>query len=229
MRKIINKVFLFLIVFNLGILNVFADNIDSSRISSLTVSYQYDDISIEDSFVSVYFLASINDTGLYQFRDSYLDISFDPSGMNTSDISSKAEEVFSYINQMQIQPDFYKSTNHEGVSYFSDLVPGLYLVSVDSKILGEFRYDSSPMLLTIPTLDNGTYQYDVLMNVKTQREENEPDVIPPEITDSDEEVPNTLDDIYGYVVFFSVSVLIFLGVIIYILKQKGEGENEEKK
>ena len=95
MRKIINKVFLFLIVFNLGILNVFADNIDSSRISSLTVSYQYDDISIEDSFVSVYFLASINDTGLYQFRDSYLDISFDPSGMNTSDISSKAEEVFS--------------------------------------------------------------------------------------------------------------------------------------
>ena len=67
------------------------------------------------------------------------------------------------------------------------------------------------------------------MNVKTQREENEPEVIPPEITDSDEEVPNTLDDIYGYVVFFSVSVLIFLGVIIYILKQKGEGENEEKK
>ena len=229
MRKIINKVFLFLVVLNFGILNVFADNIDSSRASSLTVSYQYDDVSISDALVSIYFLANINANGTYQFRDSYLDVSFDPSDMSTSDISLKAEEVFSYINQIQIQPDFYKSTNHEGVSYFSNLVPGLYLVSVDSKTLGEFRYDSSPMLLTIPTLDNGTYQYDVLMNVKTQREENEPEIIPPEITDSNEEVPNTLDDIYGYVVFFSISVLIFLGVIIYILKQKGEGENEEKK
>lgn len=229
MRKIINKVFLFLVVLNFGILNVFADNIDSSRASSLTVSYQYDDVSISDALVSIYFLANINANGTYQFRDSYLDVSFDPSDMSTSDISLKAEEVFSYINQIQIQPDFYKSTNHEGVSYFSNLVPGLYLVSVDSKTLGEFRYDSSPMLLTIPTLDNGTYQYDVLMNVKTQREENEPETIPPEIMDSNEEVPNTLDDIYGYVVFFSISVLIFLGVIIYILKQKGEGENEEKK
>ena len=228
MKKTINKIFLFLVVFSFGILNVFADNIDPSRDSSLTVSYQYDDISITDSLVSIYFLASVDASGNYQFQNSYLDIAFDPAGITASDISLKAEEILSYINKLQISSDFNIKTNQEGISNFSNLVPGLYLVTASSKTLGDYRYDSSPNLLTIPTLENGTYQYNVLMNVKTEREKIEQVIIPPGDVDNGEKVPNTLDNIYLYVGLLIISILVIIGVIIYILKKKGEGKNENK-
>ena len=228
MKRIINKIFLFLVVFSFGILSVFADNIDLSRNSSLTVSYQYDDISITETLVSVYFLASIDVNGNYQFQDNYLDIAFDLSSISTSDISLKAKEIYSYINQEQILSDFNIKTDQEGISNFSNLVPGLYLVSTSSKVLGDYRYDSSPVLLTIPTLENGTHQYNVLMNVKAERQKIEQEVIPPGVTDSGEMVPNTLDNIYLYVGLLIISILAIFGVIIYILKKKGEGKSENK-
>ena len=102
------------------------------------------------------------------------------------------------------------------------------MVTASSKTLGDYRYDSSPNLLTIPTLENGTYQYNVLMNVKTEREKIEQVIIPPGDVDNGEKVPNTLDNIYLYVGLLIISILVIIGVIIYILKKKGEGKNENK-
>ena len=106
MKKIINKFFLFLVIFSLGIINVSAENIDPSRDSSLNIKYQYDTLAISNTDVSLYFLANIDVSGSYQFRDSYLDISFNPGGMSSTDVSLKAKEILSYINKNQIPSDY---------------------------------------------------------------------------------------------------------------------------
>ena len=228
MKKIINKLFLFLVIFSLGIINVSAENIDPSRDSSLNIKYQYDTLAISNTDVSLYFLANIDVSGSYQFRDSYLDISFDPGGMSSTDVSLKAKEILSYINKNQIPSDYSLKTDQNGSCYFPNLIPGLYLVYVDSKTIGDYRYDASPMLLTIPTLEDGVYQYNVSVDVKTERNKIKQEIIPPGVTDSDTSVPNTLDNIYLYVGLLIISILVIFGVIIYIKKKKGEKDESKK-
>lgn len=228
MKKIMGSLLLFLAIFNLCVLDVSADNIDSSRISSVTINHQYNDIVISDAEVSLYFLANIDANGQFHFDDNYLDVSFDFSNMTTSEVSLKAKEILSYIAKKEIHSDFSLKTKEDGSGYFSNLVPGLYLVSIDSKVIDDYRYEVSPMIITIPTLENDTYQYDVLVNTKTKREKIEQEVTPPSIDDNGEKVPNTLDNIYLYVILFIISFLVIVGVMIYILKRKGENKNENK-
>ena len=229
MKKIISSFFLFLSIFSFSILNVSADNIDCSKVSSVTVHYRYDDVMISNTEVSLYYLASIDAGSKYQFQDKYLDISFDLSDMTVSDISLKAQDVYSYISSNQLQADFTLMTKDDGTGYFHDLVPGLYLVSIDSQVIGEYRYYANPILLTIPTLENDTYQYDVSVNIKTEREKIEQEVTPPGTSGNGERVPNTLDNIYFYVGLLIVSILVIFGVMIYILKRIGENKSESKK
>lgn len=229
MKKIISSFFLFLIIFSFSIFNVSADSIDSSKISSITIYNHYDDINISDTEVSLYFLASIDVNGEYYFQDDYLDVSFDVDNMTTSEISLKAEEILSYITQEELQSDFSLKTKEDGTGYFSNLVPGLYLISIDSKVIDDYRYESSPMLITIPTIENNAYLYDVLVNTKTEREKIEQEVIPPNINGDGEMIPNTLDNIYFYIGLLIVSFLIIVGVMIYILRKKGGNKSENEK
>lgn len=226
MKKMLNSFFLFLIIFSFSILNVKADNIDPSLVSSLTIHHQYDDINISDTSVSIYFLASMDSSGKYQFQNDYLDVEFDVSDMTVSEINLKAKEVFSYINSRELDSFACLKTKDDGTSYFSNLVPGLYLISIDNKAIGDFLYKSLPMLVSIPTLENGKYQYDVLVNTKIEKEKIEHEVTPPGVNGNGEMVPNTLDNIYLYIGLLIISFLIIVGVMIYIIRRKGE-KNEK--
>lgn len=228
MRKVLSSLFLFLTIFSFSILNVQADNIDPSKVSSITVHYQYDDVKIADTDVSLYYLASIDTSGQYSFQDPYLDISFEVGNMSTSQISLKAKEILSYVTKKELQSDFTLKTQADGTSYFSNLVPGLYLISMNSKVVGDYQYNVSPMLVTIPTIENGIYQYDVLVNAKTEREKIEQEVTPPHDNENGEMVPNTLDNIYLYMGLLLISFLIMIGVMIYILRKKGGNKNENE-
>ena len=103
------------------------------------------------------------------------------------------------------------------------------MVTVDSKVVGDYRYDASPTIVSIPILEDGTYQYDVQMNIKTEREELEQEITPPGGMDNNNEmVPNTLDNIYLYIVLLVIYIVVIIGVIMYISKRKDE-KNEIKK
>ena len=227
-RKVITNLILFLSILSFGVLNVEAENIDVSRVSSLNVTYQYEDVMLSDVDVSLYQLAMFNPSGQYQFTDEYLDVAFDPTGMSVSDLNLKGKEIETFITENNRQPSSLQKINQSGVTNFSSLVPGLYLVLVDSTDVGSYRYSASPMLISIPTLENGSYQYDIQMNVKTEREELGQEVTPP-VDDGIEEVPNTIDNIVIYMVLLVVSITVILGVMIYISRKKKGDKNEEKK
>lgn len=229
MKKVVSSFFLFLSILSFGVLNVKADNIDSSRTSSLAVTYQYDTVMLSNVDVSLYYLASVDATGVFQFTDDYLDVAFDTTNISSSDLTLQAEIIENYISSHQLQATSFLKTNQNGVANFSNLVPGLYMVAVDSKIVGDYRYDASPTIVSIPILEDGTYQYDVQMNIKTEREELEQEITPPGGMDNNNEmVPNTLDNIYLYIVLLVISIIVIIGVIMYISKRKDE-KNEKKK
>lgn len=229
MKKVVSSFFLFLSILSFGVLNVKADNIDGSRTSSLSVTYQYDTVMLSNVDVSLYYLASVDESGVFQFTDDYLDVAFDTTNISSSDLTLQAETIENYISSHQLQASSLLKTNQNGVTNFSDLVPGLYLVTVDSKVVGDYRYDASPTIVSIPILEDGTYQYDVQMNIKTEREELEQEITPPGGMDNNnEKVPNTLDNIYLYIVLLVISIIVIIGVIMYISKRKDE-KNEKKK
>lgn len=229
MKKVVSSFFLFLSILSFGVLNVKADNIDGSRTSSLSVTYQYDTVMFSNVDVSLYYLASVDESGVFQFTDDYLDVAFDTTNISSSDLTLQAETIENYISSHQLQASSLLKTNQNGVTNFSNLVPGLYLVTVDSKVVGDYRYDASPTIVSIPILEDGTYQYDVQMNIKTEREELEQEITPPGGMDNNNEmVPNTLDNIYLYIVLLVISIIVIIGVIMYISKRKDE-KNEKKK
>ena len=229
MKKVVSSFFLFLSILSFGVLNVKADNIDVSITSSLSVTYQYDTVMLSNVDVSLYYLASVDESGVFQFTDDYLDVAFDTTNISSSDLTLQAETIENYISSHQLQASSLLKTNQNGVTNFSDLVPGLYLVTVDSKVVGDYRYDASPTIVSIPILEDGTYQYDVQMNIKTEREELEQEITPPGGMDNNnEKVPNTLDNIYLYIVLLVISIIVIIGVIMYISKRKDE-KNEKKK
>ena len=230
MKKVVSSFFLFLSILSFGVLNVKADNIDGSRTSSLSVTYQYDTVMLSNVDVSLYYLASVDESGVFQFTDDYLDVAFDTTNISSSDLTLQAETIENYISSHQLQASSLLKTNQNGVTNFSDLVPGLYLVTVDSKVVGDYRYDASPTIVSIPILEDGTYQYDVQMNIKTEREELEQEITPPGGMDNNNEmVPNTLDNIYLYIVLLVISIIVIVGITLYIVKMKGKNKNEVQK
>lgn len=230
MKKVVSSFFLFLSILSFGVLNVKADNIDGSRTSSLSVTYQYDTVMLSNVDVSLYYLASVDESGVFQFTDDYLDVAFDTTNISSSDLTLQAETIENYISSYQLQASSLLKTNQNGVTNFSDLVPGLYLVTVDSKVVGDYRYDASPTIVSIPILEDGTYQYDVQMNIKTEREELEQEITPPGGMDNNNEmVPNTLDNIYLYIVLLVISIIVIVGITLYIVKMKGKNKNEVQK
>lgn len=231
-RKGILNLFLFLSILSFGVLNVEAESIDVSRASSLTLTYQYENQSFSNVDISLYQLATFDVSGQYQFTDSYVDVAFDPTGMSVSDLNLKGKEIETFIEENNRQPSSLQKTDQNGVTSFSNLVPGMYLVLIDSTEVGNYRYSASPMLISIPVLEDGSYQYDIQTNVKTEREELEQEVTPPsDVGDNGEidTVPNTIDNIMLYVGLLVVSILVIFGVIIYILRKKKGDKNEEKK
>lgn len=230
MKKVVSSFFLFLSILSFGVLNVKANNIDGSRTSSLSVTYQYDTVMLSNVDVSLYYLASVDESGVFQFTDDYLDVAFDTTNISSSDLTLQAETIENYISSHQLQASSLLKTNQNGVTNFSNLVPGLYLVTVDSKVVGDYRYDASPTIVSIPILEDGTYQYDVQMNIKTEREELEQEITPPgDVDDNNEVVPNTLDNIYLYIVLLVISIIVIVGITLYIVKMKGKNKNEVQK
>ena len=224
MKKLICSLLLFLSIFSLDIVEVKAESIDISRVSSLSVTYQYDNILLSDAGVSLYYLASIDEGYNYKFIDEYQDVAFDTTDISASDLTFQAEVIERYIKDNKLQANRVLKTNQNGVANFSSLVPGLYLLIVDSKVVDNYQYNVSPTIINIPTFENGNYQYDVQINLKTQRDKLNEEITPPGENDNESlgSVPNTIDNIYFYIILLIMSIIIIFGVVIYISKKKGE-------
>ena len=223
MKKIIYSILLIISILSINIIEVRAESIDPTRQSSLTVTYQYHNILLTDVDVSLYYLAGVDQEGSYSFVDEYQNVAFDTTNISSSELTVQADIIEKYILENNLQSLRVLKTDQNGTANFTTLVPGLYLVIVDSKEVDNYNYDASPTIINIPTFENGNYQYNVVINMKTEREELEDEeiIVEEDNNDNTVSVPNTIDNIILYISLLVVSIIIIITIIIYILK-KGE-------
>ena len=227
MKKIIYSILLIISILSINIIEVRAESIDPTRQSSLTVTYQYDNILLTDVDVSLYYLAGVDQEGSYSFVDEYQNVAFDTTNISSSELTVQADIIEKYILENNLQSLRVLKTDQNGTANFTTLVPGLYLVIVNSKTVDNYNYDASPTIINIPTLENGNYQYNVVINMKTEREELTQEQEETTTNENIDKVPNTIDNIILYIVLLICSLIIVIGVIIYIIRKKGES-NEKK-
>lgn len=231
MKKLINSIVIFLVVISIGVINVNAENIDTTKSSSLYVTYQYDNVVLTDADISIYYLASINADGTYTFTSEYASVAFDTTDISSSSLTLQAETINNYIVSSSLSAYEVIATDTNGNASFSNLMPGLYLIVVEDVVLDNNQYYASPTIISIPTIENNTYLYDITVNIKTEKKELSVETtVDGDTTDTViEEVPNTFDNIYFYVILLVISVVVIFAVEIFIIKKRGKKNNGKRK
>ena len=226
MKKVISSVLVLFCILCLAPFSVSADTIDSSRSSSIHVNYQYGDVAITNTDVELYLLGTYDSSGNIVFADEYAPVSFNPNELDTMGLEVQAQKVDDFIISSKINPNHVSKTNNLGTCDFTGLTPGIYLVKYGVKMVDDYSYYASSVLVSIPVLQDDTYQYDIDLNVKTEREHIVIDQTP---NGEKVSVPNTMDNVMYYGVLLVISVLVIFGIMTYIIKiREVKGEKNEK-
>lgn len=226
MRKKILTIF-FSILISIVSLDVSALEIDSSRICSLNGLYSFGDKNISGANVYLYKLADASGDLVYTYTDKYKSFDKDINKYTASAWSEYALDVSKYIKSNGIKEDNSSVTDSDGKYSFNQLTTGLYLVIIDSVEDGNYRYDVSPTLISIPNYNMVTnqYMYDLSVVMKTESSDLQPDK--PNI-DNKTDVPNTYDAIISYVILFIVALLVLVITVCYINKKRKDVKKNEK-
>lgn len=101
-------------------------------------------------------------------------------------------------------------SNESGTVVFSNLLPGLYLVTQETEATGYSKM--SPFLVSVPYLEEGVYVYDVTARTKTALEQEVPETTQPEEPeDPGDKLPQTGQ------LHWPVPVLAVSGLTVFVL------------
>lgn len=223
MIKKISYCLLFLtLLFTLS-LNIKAENINSSETGSINGLYVYGDKKIDNVNVHLYKIATIDNQGVYTYEDSFKDYTEDINKISDDKWGEFGADLATYIKNKNIRVTNETRTKNGGSFNFSNLRIGLYLITTDSTTIGDYKYSSSPSLVSVPTLDeiNNRYIYDVSMTVKTEAKNIKV------LTDNNLiNSPKTYDRILIYVGLLIVAIIGITALVIYIRKNKDRSEKK---
>lgn len=226
MIKKISYCLLFLtLLFTLS-MNIKAENINSSETGSINGLYVYGDKKIDNVNVHLYKIATIDNQGVYTYEDSFKDYTEDINKISDDKWGEFGADLATYIKNKNIRVTNETRTKNGGSFNFSNLRIGLYLITTDSTTIGDYKYSSSPSLVSVPTLDeiNSRYIYDVSMTVKTEAKNIKV------LTDNNLiNSPKTYDRILIYVGLLIVAIIGITALVIYIRKNKDRSEKNETK
>lgn len=224
-KKVLTIIFSILI--SIASFDVWALDIDSSRVCSLSGLYNFGDKALSGANVYLYKLADVSGDLVYTYTNEYKGFDKDINKYTASAWGEYALDVAKYIKSNEIKEDNSSKTDSDGKYFFNQLTTGLYLVIIDSVEDGNYRYAVSPTLISIPNYNMITnqYMYDLSVVMKTEASTIQTDN--PNI-DNKTEVPNTYDAIISYVVLFVVALLVLVITVCYINKKRKDVKKNEK-
>lgn len=228
-KKIKNSIFLaflFFLCFS-SFVNVQAAGIDTdSTVGSIDLTCKYDNYYVNDTAVSIYRVASVDALGSYSFVSQFFDRSENLDILTSSQLKNLAKELDKFVAEKGISPLLQYKTSEVGRVEFTGLVPGLYLVLTEDKVVDSKQYITSPLLVSVPTKgEDGEYHYKVSIDQKTQMNDLSHDTDGDNTTDS----PSTYDAIVIYVIIFTICIIGIIGLVCYIyLKKRKDVEKNEK-
>lgn len=223
MKKIFK---LLIIVLMFSIINVNAENIDTTRTNNITLKYSYGDTNFSNAKGYLYKIADYNADGTLSYKEEFNNITEDIFKLTTTEINALSVSIDNTITQNEIASSYEGITNAEGITQLTSVSTGIYLLKMDTVTNNDYQYKSIPTLISVPLYDevNNQYKYDLSIVVKTEAK-----YIGVETGNGDTtEPPNTVDKIIIYVSIFVISLLAIVGLVFYINKVKKEGKKNEK-
>ncbi len=206
MKKIIYLIFTIIISFTF----VSVDAIDITKKGEITGEYTYGDVIISDTDVYLYKVGDLDTDGNLTYNNEFSTFTDNIYGLNASEYKELVSKVNKHIKDNNINYMKKTTTDNHGLFKFDDLIVGLYLVRIDDKVISnKYTYTSSPLLITIPTYDEVRLEdnYNVLAVLKASESIKE------------EETPKTFDPIVNYLILGGMSLVIIIGIVVYMVKR----------
>jgi hypothetical protein len=179
MRRFVILLLTVLALFSLS-LSVHAHDVPQERSDcSIEVSVRYDGEAVDGGTLTAIKIGYVDeDDGNYFFSQEL-------TGMKLEDItSSEAPDIQKeFYDNNKENYDFYVQTQSvkEGKATFSGLSTGLYLIVQNKAATGYSAM--KPFLVSVPYMEDGTYQYNVTAAVKSELEREPEKAKPPKPAD----------------------------------------------
>ncbi len=231
MRKAVLTIFFATLISFVSITDVWALEIDTSKVCSLTGLYSFGEQKLGGANVYLYKLADVSDSDAnvkYNYTADFKSFDKDINNYTSSSWGDYAVEVAEYIHDKKIKAIISSVTDTTGKYLFNRLTTGLYLVIIDSVEDDNYRYNASPSLVSIPNYNmvTGQYMYDISVVMKTEatsiKQPDNPN------NDNKTDVPYTYDAITKYVIVFVVALLVLVITVCYINKKRKDVKKNEK-
>lgn len=216
-----------LVIITFFSINVNAENIDTTRTSTVNIKYSYGDTNFNNKKAYLYKIADINAEGELIYTEKFTDLELNLDNLTSSELNALTVKISNQIEQQDIPHTHEQVTNAEGLAEFNSLQTGIYLLKIDTVTNKDYQYKAIPMLISIPLYDevNKQYKYDLSIIAKTEAK-----YIGEQVNDGNTtNPPNTVDSIMIYAAVFIISILCIIGLVCYIKKINKEGSNKNEK
>lgn len=230
MKRIYLTGTLIIILLILPVIKTYAEEIDISKIGSIKIDCKHENISLKNMNTKIYKIANINQNNEYTYLSNFQVKERELNNIATSDLVKYSEELVEFINTNNIEPNNSSTTNQEGIATFNNLSVGLYLLEYESLSDNQYTYNISPVLISVPTIENNIIKYDLEINPKVEtttinsNEESEVTYGPK--IETTKKSPKTNDNIMTYIILLTISLL---GISIVVLYKKNRKKEKNEK
>lgn len=230
MKKNYLTVILVIVLLILPVIKTYAEEIDISKIGSIKIDCKHENISLKNMNTKIYKIANINQNNEYTYLSNFQVKERELNNIATSDLVKYSEELVEFINTNNIEPNNSSTTNQEGIATFNNLSVGLYLLEYESLSDNQYTYNISPVLISVPTIENNIIKYDLEINPKVEtttinsNEESEVTYGPK--IETTKKSPKTNDNIMTYIILLTISLL---GISIVVLYKKNRKKEKNEK
>lgn len=155
----------------LGQTTAFAQ-IDTQKLTSLTIAYKIKNNPVSGVTFNLFRVADVSLDGKYSLSGDFRDYSVSLENLNNNDkLTDLATTLSTYAERDKLKPTAYGETNSNGILEFSDYKTGLYLVTGANHTLDGEVYTIQPFVVSMPSKDlNGTWRYAVSVEPKHSKE-----------------------------------------------------------
>lgn len=138
---------------------------------TLSIQHAYDGLPLGGAAFDIYYVASMTAEPELAVAEPFSPYPIPALGMDQEQWQDYAETLAGYIARDGIKPAASKVTDVNGAVRFDGLRTGLYLVIADKAVKGDYTYEVSPFMVSVPSLDesNNAWNYDVISTTKTTR------------------------------------------------------------
>ncbi len=150
-----------------------AQSIDLQRTGSLVLSCEFDRAPVAGLSFALWRVADVDQAARFEAAPEFADcsIDFDDLGSST-EWDAAAKTLFAAAAKAKVQSCAEGTSSADGTVSFTELVPGLYLVSAAEVAVDGYRYDTAPCLISVPhaaAVGDG-WDYDVVAFPKMEQQ-----------------------------------------------------------